>query len=118
MKGIKLALWQRGTHKKKVSTSLTHCSPIAKLVSVKLLLALATIYGWSLNQLDITNAFLHGNISKEVYMTLPPGYTCGKGESLPSNVVCRLYKFIYGVKQASWQWFHKFSSALISEGSL
>ncbi|KAL6327732.1 hypothetical protein AAG906_024701 [Vitis piasezkii] len=66
-------------------------SPAAKLVIVKMLLSLAAIHGWSLTQLDVTNAFLHGDLMKEVHMSLPLGYTCHKGEHLPSNVVCRLH---------------------------
>ena len=55
--------------------------PIAKLVTVKLLLALATIYGWFLIQLDVNNAFLHGDLTEEVYMSLPQGYP-HEGETL------------------------------------
>ena len=91
-------------------------SLVAKLVIVKMLLSLAAIHGWSLTQLDVTNTFLHGDLMEEVYMSLPPGYTCCKGEHLPPNAVCRLHKSIYGLKQASHQWFHKFSNALLSEG--
>lgn len=40
-------------------------SPVAKLVTVKLLLSLATIKGWSLDQLDVTNAFLHGILKRK-----------------------------------------------------
>ncbi|RVW80350.1 Retrovirus-related Pol polyprotein from transposon RE2 [Vitis vinifera] len=54
-------------------------SLVAKLVTVKMLLSLATIHGWSLTQLDVTNAFLHGDLMEEVYMSLPPGYTCHEG---------------------------------------
>ncbi|RVW26427.1 Retrovirus-related Pol polyprotein from transposon RE1 [Vitis vinifera] len=91
-------------------------SPIAKLVTVKMLLSLVAIHGWSLTQLDVTNAFLHGDLMEEVYMNLPLGYTCREGEYLPSNAVCRLHKSIYGLKQVSHQRFHKFSNALLSEG--
>ncbi|RVW30184.1 Retrovirus-related Pol polyprotein from transposon RE2 [Vitis vinifera] len=66
-------------------------SLVAKLVTVKMLLSLATIHGWSLTQLDVTNAFLHGDLMEEVYMSLPPGYTCHEGEHLPPNAVCRLH---------------------------
>ena len=49
-------------------------------------------------------------------MSLPPGYTCREGEHLPTNAMCRLHKSTYGLKQASRQWFHKFSNDLLSEG--
>ena len=91
-------------------------SPVAKLVTVKLLLSLAAIFRWTLTQLDVTNAFLHGDLTEEVYMSIPPGYHCRKGENFPPNAVCRLRKSIYGLRQASRQWFSKFSNALLETG--
>jgi len=91
-------------------------SPVCKLTSVKLILALSAIYGITLHQLDISNAFLNGDLDEEIYMKLPPGYANRQGDSLPPNVVCRLKRSLYGLKQASRQWFLKFKATLTGLG--
>ena len=91
-------------------------SPVAKMTSVKLILSLAASHGWSLDQMDVTNVFLHSELNEEIYMSLPLGYTPPPGVSLPPNPVCRLNKSIYGLKQASRQWYNCFSSVLLADG--
>ncbi|CAL1413264.1 unnamed protein product [Linum trigynum] len=88
-------------------------SPVAKLSSVKTLLAVAALQNWHLHQMDVSNAFLNGDLTEEVYMEIPDGLDLGtdyKGK------VCHLKKSLYGLKQASRQWYTKLTESLLKHG--
>ncbi|KAJ3699335.1 hypothetical protein LUZ61_003040 [Rhynchospora tenuis] len=86
-------------------------APVAKMVSVRTFLAVAAIKGWALHQMDVHNAFLHGDLHEEVFMRLPPGFSSSK-----SGKVCRLRKSIYGLRQAPRMWFFKLTTTLETYG--
>ena len=67
-------------------------APVAHMHTVCTLVAVAAVRGWTLSQLDVKNAFLHGDLQEEVYMTPPPGL------QVPPGSVCRLRRALYALK--------------------
>nr|GEX01496.1 ribonuclease H-like domain-containing protein [Tanacetum cinerariifolium] len=81
-------------------------SPIVKLATIRIVLSLALTRHWPIHQLDVKNAFLNGDLSKTVYMQQPLGFVDPR---YPYHV-CRLQRSLYGLKQASRAWFHRFAA--------
>jgi hypothetical protein len=69
-------------------------APVARLDSVRLLLALAAHEGWLVHHLDVKSAFLNGDLKEEVYVMQPPGFVKEKQQ----HKVYRLMKALYGLK--------------------
>ena len=83
--------------------------------TVRILLAVAAHRGWTLQQNDLKNAFLHGNLTEEIYMALSLGYY-SLAPSTPTSVVCRLQKSLYGLKQSPRTWFARFTTVMLNPG--
>lgn len=100
-------------------------APVAKMATVRALLAVAAMKEWHVHQLDVSNAFLNGDLEETVYMLMPQGYT-GYGSRIEQSqmmtrggntrMVCRLKKALYGLRQAPRQWYHKLVITLVSIG--
>lgn len=87
-------------------------NPFIKPVTIQRVISIAITSSWAIRQLYMKNAFLHGYLNEEVYMRQPPGFT---HPDFPEHV-CRLRKAIYGLKQAPWAWFQRFSTSLFNLG--
>ena len=77
-------------------------------------MTLVAHFDLELQQMDVKTTFLNGNLKEEVHMKQPEGFSSSDGEHL----VCKLKKSIYGLKQASRQWYFKFHDVISSFGFL
>ncbi|KAK1619722.1 hypothetical protein QYE76_025239 [Lolium multiflorum] len=87
-------------------------SPVVKPATIRVVLSIATSHNWPIHQLDVKNAFLHGELAETVYCAQPSGFV---DPTHPSHV-CLLKKSLYGLKQAPRTWFLRFTTFLHSLG--
>ncbi|KAD4982105.1 hypothetical protein E3N88_18776 [Mikania micrantha] len=87
-------------------------TPVARISTIILLIALGAIHNLVIHQMDVKTAFLNGDLDEEIYMKQPEGFV------LPGNEhkVCKLVKSLYGLKQAPKQWQQKFDDVVLSSG--
>ncbi|KAI3728566.1 hypothetical protein L6452_17204 [Arctium lappa] len=87
-------------------------SPVTRITSIRLVLAIAAIRNLQIHQMDVKTAFLNGDLEEEIYMEQPEGFVALGQE----NKVCKLIKSLYGLKQAPKQWHQKFDQAMLERG--
>lgn len=102
-----------GFHQKEGLEYKNTFSPVAKPITIRVILSLVVLYRWDISQLDVTNSFLHEELHVEVYMVQTPGFV---GSENPHHV-CELHKAIYGLKKAPRDWYiWKVTKILLSYG--
>ncbi|KAE8718737.1 hypothetical protein F3Y22_tig00109992pilonHSYRG00051 [Hibiscus syriacus] len=87
-------------------------SPVVRLTTVRVVLAMCATFDLHLEQLDVKTTFLRGNLEEEIYMLQPEGFE----EDEKKNLVCRLNKSLYGLKQAPRCWYKRFDSFIMCLG--
>ncbi|KAH9689319.1 hypothetical protein KPL70_015447 [Citrus sinensis] len=87
-------------------------SLVVRLTTVRVVLAMCAIFDLQLEQLDMKTAFLHGELEEKIYMLQPEGFV----EIGKENLVCRLNKYLYDLKQAPRCWYKRFDSFIMSLG--
>ncbi|KAK8944130.1 hypothetical protein KSP39_PZI007676 [Platanthera zijinensis] len=87
-------------------------SPVSSKDSFRIIMALVAQFDLELHQMDVKTAFLNGDIDETIYMVQPENFVSGD----PKRTVCKLKKSIYGLKQASRQWYYKFHQIIVSFG--
>jgi hypothetical protein len=83
-------------------------SPVSYKDSFRIIMALVAHYDLELHQMDVKTAFLNGDLEENIYMAQPKGFVVEGKE----HMGCCLNKSIYGLKQASRQWYLKFDSTI------
>ena len=77
-------------------------APVVKFTTIRTMLALAALKGYNVTQMDVTTAYLHADVDTELYMEQPEGFE--KQGKQGEELVCKLKKSLYGLKQAGHNW--------------
>jgi hypothetical protein len=81
-------------------------SSVVKPATIRAVLSIAASRAWPFHQLDVKNAFLHGQLDETVYLQQLPGFV----DPAAPDHVCLLLKSLYGLKQAPRAWYQRFAS--------
>ena len=85
-------------------------APVAKLATLRTLLAVSNHHNFEVHQMDVTGAFLYGDINEDVFMRYPAGVPATKGKTL------KLRKSLYGLKKSPKYWNSKFNTFMTEQG--
>ena len=86
-------------------------SPVTRITSIRMLVAIAALNDLEIHQMDVKTAFLNGELDEEIYMEQSEGFIVPSEE----KKVCRPVKSLYGLKQAPKQWHQKFDKTMLSQ---
>lgn len=87
-------------------------APLARITTIRMILALASIHKLLIYQMDVKTIFLHGDLEEEIYVKQPEGFIVPDQE----NKACKLVKSLNRLKQAPKQWHENFDSVILSYG--
>jgi hypothetical protein len=87
-------------------------SPVAKLTSIRFLLSIVAAFYFEVEHMDVRTTFLHGDLEEEIFMKQPKGYAV-KGKK---ELVCKMKKCMYGLKQSPGMWYKKFDTYMMGLG--
>lgn len=102
----------RGFHQRPGIDFTETFSPVVKPATIRTVLALVAARDWPANQLDVSNAFLHGNIDEQVYCHQPTGFA----DLRRPDDICLLSRSLYGLRQAPRAWFNRFVNFVLTLG--
>ena len=85
-------------------------APVAKMNSIRLVLSIAASRKWTVHQMDVKCAFLHGDLQEYIYMEQPIGFI------QDSSLVCKLKKYLYGLKKSPHSWYDMIDHLFLNLG--